>query len=52
MDTKQICSAIDKSGLKICKDKILELVKKTLEKDFLVMKDSTTSYMIIKVKSQ
>ena len=52
MDTKQICSAIDKSGLKIGKDKILEVVKKALDKDFLVMKDSTTSYIIIKVKSQ
>jgi hypothetical protein len=52
MDTKQVCSALDKQGLKMGKDKILELVKKSLDKDFVVMKDNSTSYMIIKVKSQ
>lgn len=51
MDTKQICSAIEKSGLKIGKDKILELLRKSLEKELQVMKDSTSSHIIIKLKS-
>jgi hypothetical protein len=52
MDTRQVCSALDKLGLKMGKDKIVELVKKSLDKDFVVMKDSSSNYMIIKVKSQ
>lgn len=50
MTNKEIENHIDKQGTKITKEKLLDSIKKSTDKEFWFRKDNTSTYAIIRVK--
>lgn len=50
MNTREIENVILKSGVCISKDKLLDALRRTTEKQLPCIKENSSSYMIIRVK--
>ena len=50
MTNKDIDNYIDKQGTKITKEKLLESIKKSIDKEYSFSKDGTSTYAIIREK--
>ena len=48
--TKQAIKAIEKSGTKVTKDKLLDAIKRLSDKEFMFAKDAASGYSIVLVK--
>ena len=48
--TKQAIKAIEKSGTKVTKDKLLDAIKRLSDKEFMFAKDATSGYSVVLVK--
>ena len=47
---KQAIKTVEKTGTKISKEKLLEAVKRTAEKEFMFAKDAASGYSVVLVK--
>ena len=50
MNTKEIDNLIIKSGMSITKDKLLDALRRTPDKQLPCIKDASSGYLIIRVK--
>ena len=47
---KQAIKTVEKTGTKISKDKLLDAIKRTPEKEFFFAKDTSSAYAVVMVK--
>jgi hypothetical protein len=50
MTSKDMLKHIEAAGTKIAKDKIMDALRRTPEKDIAFIKDTATGYAVIRVK--
>lgn len=50
MNTRELDSLILKSGMSIAKDKLLDALRRTPDKQLPCIKDASSGYLIIRVK--
>lgn len=50
MTNKDLIKTVDSAGTKISKDKLLDALRRTSERDFNFVKDPVTGYVLVKLK--
>ena len=50
MTAKEAIKTVEKTGTKISKDKLLDAIRRTPEKEFLFAKDTSGAYAVVMVK--
>jgi hypothetical protein len=50
MNIKDNIKAVEQAGTKIQKEKVMEALRKSNEREFVFSKDTTTGYALIKIK--
>lgn len=50
MNNKDMQRDIEKSGTKICKEKLIEAIKKSSNKEFHFFSDNTSDFAVVTIK--
>ena len=48
--TKQAIKTIEKSGTRVTKDKLLDAIKRAVDREFMFAKDAASGYSVVLVK--